>query len=320
MYLNPSFSPKSINKRFVLVRINRQKQREKRQKVGSILLPPGQVHQNYNQQQGEILMIGKEAQKLIAEMQPGDTLLFHHSIEGQAYLEEQNPHVKLINTWDIYNNEYVDPEWIYYMVRTDFIYGVKKQDGSIFVHPDLILAIAAPDEENNRNLKRVGTLYLFENFKEERKDIEDRLMKMKYEAETHKERAGQIMEEMERITKSLNKKRAGAFMPVFIGKRIKRAFYPTWLDTTYCIWYEFLGSKNTTPQVTTINVDGYDFYILRADFILMAKKLKMFSGQQETISFDDHAKEIHQMQEDDRSRFTGEARIVPGLIAESPAI
>lgn len=311
---NAAFGLSRAGASYVIIRLDREKQKQRREKIGRIIMPPTAVHMNHNLQQGEILLIGDVIKELLPEIEEGDRLIFHHSVEGYWVPAREKSITIVTNDWRVYDNEYIDPH-IYYAVRKDFIYGHIKPDGTIIVHPEMVLAIASPEEENNRNLKKVGALYIFNNYKEERQEVEKRLAELKREAETHTDRAEIIMAEMERITKDLNKKRAGTFMPVFIGSRVLQYFNGR-LDTTYVLWYEFLGSKGTVPQVTTIDIDGYIFYVLRSDYILLAKKQKKFA-EQDILLLDTVLKDYEMEKRKEMvSKVREQTRIAPGLIKE----
>jgi hypothetical protein len=67
---------------YFVVRIPRDKQKERKDKIGSIYLHPNYVYMTRNMQCGEIVSIGRDAQQIFPEAQVGQTLLFHHFVEG----------------------------------------------------------------------------------------------------------------------------------------------------------------------------------------------------------------------------------------------
>jgi hypothetical protein len=261
-------------------------------------------------------MVGKQMQEMFPNMRPGDELFFHHSIEGSVLSEAEKKVIVPVITWHIHDNEYSDvPDFIYYMVREDFIYGFRTAaDGEVTMHPDMCFAFASTEEADNRDVKQVGSLLLFENFKEERKDIEKRIAAMKRECETHTDRAPLIMPEMEKLTRSLNKKRAGTFTPVFVGENVRRDFLPIELDTSWMLFYEFLGSKSTVPQVTTIEIDDAIFYVLRKDYMLCAIKPKKVFPR--VLSLDQIYKEHERIRNEELKKLKKESRLAPGLLSE----
>lgn len=65
----------------VLVKINGEKQKDKREKIGDIYLAPNYLDMKYNLQCGEIINFGKNVKKLFPEIAVGDIGIFHHSVE-----------------------------------------------------------------------------------------------------------------------------------------------------------------------------------------------------------------------------------------------
>lgn len=220
----------------------------------------------FNLQQGEIVSIGDDIKNYIVGIQEGDRLVFHHSIEGT--LESQTSAQRRIATRHILDE---DDEYTWYMVRKDLMYACIKPNGVILMADDYIFAILAPDEEANRNLMTTaGGILLFKNYKEERVAIEERINKLKTEAETHPKRAAQLEPEMEMLTKSLNKKKVSAFVPVFVPEVVNRDFN-THLGLNHILFYEHIGASSEQVNITSVDVDGYVFYCLRRDYVLYAK-------------------------------------------------
>lgn len=269
------FNPKAVNPNFVLIRIDREKQKAKREKIGSIYIPPALIHMQYNQQIGEVVLVGDNIRTMMPHMEAGDRLFFHHAVEGNVPNEFDKESGKKqfvpVISYCVYDNHYEDP-FVYYVVRDTFIYGHIKSTGEVYMHPDIILGIPAKEEEDNRNVEKKGGLFLFVNYKEERADIEKRIAALKQEAETHPKRAAELMMEMEKLTRSLNKKRSGKFLPLFVAESLEKEA-GTSITANDVMYYEFIGSKSTVPQVTTIQIDGTHFYVLRKNYALGIKPL-----------------------------------------------
>lgn len=71
-----------VNRQYILVRIDKAAQRQKREKVGDIYIAPNFAYMSHNLQYGEIMQIGEKAQKNYPDAKVGDIALFHHHIEG----------------------------------------------------------------------------------------------------------------------------------------------------------------------------------------------------------------------------------------------
>jgi len=264
--------PKKINKNYVLVKISKELQRQKRGKVGSLHVPPQFAFMRFNLQQGQIVMVGSNIESYIPGIAEGDRLVFHHSIEGTV--ESQNKNQRNLSSRHVIDE---DEENTWYMVRKDLMYACIKPDGSILMAEDYVFGILAPDEEANRNLVATPSgILLFKNFKEDRLAIEERIGKLKTEAETHPQRAALLEPEMELLTKSLNKKKVSAFVPVFSPASLSRDF-GTALGVNHIVFYEHIGASSETVNITSVDIDGYVFYALRRDYILFAKLREEFA-------------------------------------------
>lgn len=68
---------------FFLVRIPKNQQKERLEKIGSIYIPPDYVFLTRGMQCGEIIAIGEGAKQYFPEAQIGHILLFHHIVEGK---------------------------------------------------------------------------------------------------------------------------------------------------------------------------------------------------------------------------------------------
>lgn len=70
------------NKNYFLVRVLKLTQEERKDKIGSIVIPPALVFYTRNMQCGEILGIGENVKKHFPEAKEGHILLFHHFVEA----------------------------------------------------------------------------------------------------------------------------------------------------------------------------------------------------------------------------------------------
>ncbi len=87
-----------IGKDYILVNIDKELQRTKKERLPSgIYISPDYAFMMYNLQYGEILQIGKNAQNIYPEAEPGDVALFHHGVEdndSNLLYEEKQMFVK----------------------------------------------------------------------------------------------------------------------------------------------------------------------------------------------------------------------------------
>jgi hypothetical protein len=88
-------------KPYFLIKVPKQTQSERRQKIGSLFIPPNFVWMRRNLQMGEIVGIGEGAAKYFPEAQIGHIAIVHHFIEGQAYNNESTNY--LVDTDDTHN-------------------------------------------------------------------------------------------------------------------------------------------------------------------------------------------------------------------------
>ena len=75
-------------KPYLLIKVPKSIQSERRQKIGSLFIPPSFVWMRRNLQMGEIVAIGESAAKYFPEAQIGHVAIVHHFVEGQAYNNE----------------------------------------------------------------------------------------------------------------------------------------------------------------------------------------------------------------------------------------
>lgn len=74
---------------FILIKIPKQAQRERLEKIGSLFYPPEHVFMKRGMQCGEIVQIGSAASKYFPEARVGHILIFHHIVEGKETLSKQ---------------------------------------------------------------------------------------------------------------------------------------------------------------------------------------------------------------------------------------
>lgn len=203
---------------YFLIRVLKQKEKEAKERIGSVLIPETATFMAFNTQCGEIIAIGEKAAKYFPEAKIGHILLVHHFVQGMDADDAKTNHL-------IYD----DADYNYYVVtcyeyngKGNETYGV--WDGkNIIPNKDYVFLEAEkppvndlpPDEAINQALKKTDSgLFLFDKWKESREDKEAKQNELKNQVEslaksgTHKRHINQaIVEkqwEMEAISKEMN--------------------------------------------------------------------------------------------------------------------
>lgn len=165
---------------YFIVKINKKQQQERKEKIGSLYLHFNEVQMQRNMQHGEIVAIGSEAGKALPQAKIGDTLIFHHFVEG-SHKDKSN--------FIISDNDYN-----YYNVTTSEFNGHRNETYGVYngqeiiPHPDFIFIEAEPEKEKlsmdeyiEKSTKKVGSLYVFTNWEESREDKEAKATRLKEE-------------------------------------------------------------------------------------------------------------------------------------------
>lgn len=293
------FTVRWLNPYYFLVRINRKKQYEKRNMQNGLYVAPTMSFMRFNQQAGELVAIGQgkgltqyredfsgggvrrvpfpSAQELLPQARVGDTLLFSHIIEGS---------VETKNAEQVeYDNQYLahqDDEWRYYWVRGDFAYGVAKDDGTIFVTPDTLLARPAEDELDNREMVKIGSIFLIKNFKENHEAIQQKIEQLKLETQeyTNREKALATQREMERLTQEKNKIRFAAFVPLVVNEKFNRDCGRK-ITEKDVVYYQLVGGSALDLQVTELEYNGVNYSLLKPDYVVGVTKSDSQSALQD---------------------------------------
>lgn len=169
---------------YFLVKISRKEQQNKKQKIGSIIIPETQRFMMYNAQAGEIVEIGHRAHEYFPEAKIGDVLLCHHFVESENESESRLDHLV-----------HQDEDYNYYVVAA-FDYGRKGNetygvwDGEkiipnkdyIFLEVPIKDDPKSPDEYINSALsKSSGGLLVFSNWSESRETKAEKMQRLKRE-------------------------------------------------------------------------------------------------------------------------------------------
>lgn len=288
--MNNVFSPKRIHKHYFLVRINREEQRKYRERLeNGIIIDPTSAYMRFNLQQGELIAIGDEVARLLPTARVGDTLIFHHSIEGTAEWKGERS-LQEANESNLIHQDEVDN---YYMVFSDYAYGVVKtkytrsvwvDDGfcaneftsaepCIDVMPHLVLAVPAEEEVDNREMveKEVvmadgqkASILSFKNYKDSREMLLERIEELKEESivKTDRDLRTRIMKEMEELSKDLNRLRLVKYKPVFVSEIYSRDCGET-ITPEHTLLYIQQGGRGVELQVTDVTFNGTKYSVLR---------------------------------------------------------
>jgi co-chaperonin GroES (HSP10) len=265
------FRPHWINKKYFLVRINREEQKKKRETLGSGLLVADYKNsfmQN-NMQHGEIVMIGDDSTNWLEEAKEGDTLIFSHFIEGSMESFDNKAQAAL-------NNEYLmaeDETFNYYMVPKEEVYGVGKSDGNIFPAPNIIFAFFHKDELANSDLEKKNGLFLFSTYKDSEDQIQNEIddLKKTLQATTNKDAQARLMMDMEALTNRVNAMRFAKFHPIFVHKDFHRncGRKITAQDVIYCL---VKGANNVQIRPYELKFKGTTYCIIKDQNVVMFTK------------------------------------------------
>ncbi len=201
----------SITRNNVLVRIDKAAQKQKRNKIGSIIIPEAYQYMIYNLQYGEIMDIGSKALKYFPELEVGDTALVHHAIEdGGSHLLDILPNGDELR----WVNGINDME-----VRNFQIFGIVKPNGIVIPSPVFIFLdkMVRPAKKNIQSTLAAVDQEMWKEPERIRMLIEDIKQQEEWMAETfHHVRDRQFVsdeelrsfEEAEKAIISMRKERA----------------------------------------------------------------------------------------------------------------
>ena len=259
---------------YFLIRSERQKEKESKEKIGSIFIAPSQTFMMYNTQNSEIIGIGERANKYFPEAEVGNTLLYHHFVQGVSENEASVEH--LIHQDETYN----------YYVVTAFEYNGKNVEAygifdgeKIIPNKDYVfLEVAKPpvedlpiDEMINQQLQKSESgLFLFQKWEETRENKERRIEFIKKQVQdlsrsgTHKEhiRKG-IAEkeaEMAKLSAELNKSKYQPFTVAYANEQLSE-----WFDRPIGEG-DVLGMLEAACA-TTITFMGTEYIVAKTKFI-----------------------------------------------------
>lgn len=167
---------------YFLIRIARKE--ERKQKIGSIIIPETQTFMMYNIQAGEIVGIGKKAAEYFPEAKVGDTLLCHHFVQGLNENDAREDH--LIHQ-DETHNYYVVTCFDFHR-KSNETYGIWDGEKIIPNKDYIFLEVPtkddpkSPDEYINSAIQQTtGGILTFTNWTESRETKADKMQRLKSE-------------------------------------------------------------------------------------------------------------------------------------------
>lgn len=260
---------------YFLIKLPRKKEKDAKEKIGSIYIPVNEALMQYNLPSGEIVAIGEKAAEYFPEAKVGHQLLLHHFVQGMG--ENEAKADTLVHQ---------DDEFNYYVV-TAFehngkgveAYGV--WDGEkiipnkdyVFLSTEKVNHDLPYDEMVNQSLEVTESgLLVFKEWEETRESKESRQNMLKKEVEdlsksgTHKEHIQKAiaMKEMEMgaISQEINKKKYKEFRIAFANPELS----------------EWFGRPvGTGDKIATLNIAAYTkFEFMGEEYIVSKTKYIAF--------------------------------------------
>lgn len=260
---------------YILIRISRKKQEQKKSKIGSILIPENARFLMYNMQAGEIMAIGQAAGAFFPEMKVGHTALIHHFVEGEDETSAREDH--LIHQDDSYNY-YVVTCYEFYRKGNE-TYGV--WDGEkiipnkeyIFLEPPIKDDPTSPDEYINSALSKTQSgLLLFNNWTESRETKTEKMQRLKKEVESlsrsgisqpHIKKGIEEKEaELSRMSLDINTKKYEHYTIAAFNPELKKHFHEDAdIEVGSKIWVLNIAAQ------TEIDFNGKKYIVAKASYI-----------------------------------------------------
>lgn len=152
---------------YFIIKINIQKQRERKEKIGSLYTHFNHVFMERNLQSGQVVSIGEIANKIFPQVEIGNELIVHHFVEQNIIYSDN-----FYNFYTVTASEFNG--------RRNETYGVYRS-GEIIPHPEFIFIEPEIKEQEistdkfiEQKTKQVGSLILFENWEESREEKEEK--------------------------------------------------------------------------------------------------------------------------------------------------
>lgn len=221
--------------KYILTRIDKQKQLAHQEKIGSIYISSKFLYMKYNLQYGDVVQIGKKAAAQFPALEVGDKVLFRHTIESEDWrLLYKEPSAAFPNDF-FRQDEYRVIDGIANNGRE--VLGWIKPDGTwvandryIYVSTDvkrmntpLSTSLFIDDNDNSWKdtdvlMKKLEQMQLDqENIKEKLKNIRD-----PYELENTYKYLERVAMDMERTTKMIHAKKVCVATIELVGPEVSR--------------------------------------------------------------------------------------------------
>lgn len=260
---------------YILIRIARKEQEQKKCKIGSIIIPETQRFLMYNMQAGEILAIGNKAAEYFPEMKVGHTLLCHHFVEAEDDTSAREDH--LIHQDDEYNY-YVVTCFEFYRKGNE-TYGIWDGEkiipnkGYIFLEPPAKDDPQSPDEYINSALSKTQSgLLVFSNWTESRESKTEKMQRLKKEVESlsksgisqaHIKRGIEEKEaELAQMSLDVNSKRYEPYTIAAFNPELKEHLHP---DADIAVG-KIIYVLNIAAQ-TEIDFNGRKYIVAKTNYI-----------------------------------------------------
>lgn len=223
---------------YILIRLERDKEREAKEKQGILYIPPAESLMQYNLPSGEIVAMSPKASEYFPQAKIGHQLLLHHFVQGVNETDARVEHLvhqddeynyyvvtpcehngKGVEAYGVYDGENIIPNKDYLFLETD----TKKI-------PDL-----PQDELLNQSLEvSTGGLLVFREWKESRESKEERQNFLKKQVEdlsksgNHKKHIQEAIAEKEMemgaISQDINKQKYETYTVAFCNPELSETF------------------------------------------------------------------------------------------------
>lgn len=263
------------NSPYFLVRIAKKAAEERKEKIGDLFINPNGVAMTRNMQHGEIVGISQRAGQNFPEAKLGQTLIFHHFVEGMDNHDASDNH--LVDSDESYFYYVVTP--IAFNGKRNEVYGVWNGE-AIIAHPDYVfleadkkteIADDTPDEFLNKAIEKTSSgLIVFKEWKESREEKTARMTAIKAEIQelsSKNKMTPQLRnvilekeEEMNKISMEINTKTYApykiAFAPAILNdwfsRKVKAGDILYMLNSACETYIEFKGTEYRVAETKYI--------------------------------------------------------------------
>lgn len=164
---------------YFIVRIPIKDQVERKEKIGSIFIPPSYVFMTREVQAGQIVAIGDDAKEIMPEAKIGNILLLHHFVSGKVS-EKTDEGRYLLDSDDDFN---------YYAVTCMSHYGRRNETYGVFdgktitPHPEFIFFENEEKTHSTETKVSEKGIHKFTGWHETREQRTQRMQEMKFRAQ-----------------------------------------------------------------------------------------------------------------------------------------